>query len=572
MGIFNKVYGNKPRRNAFNLSYSVKTTMDMGKLYPICIQEMVPGDTFRLGNEVVINLQPMNSPAYINLNWYAYAFFVPYRVLWDEFETFITKGQSGDETIALPKFEIKDNITDDAFKYNTLWDYFGFPVGVKPSGLSAPVDFPWRAYNMIWNEYFRDENLQDEIGIAPTDENFNFGLKNVNWSKDYFTAALPFAQRGTASALPITVALSGTPHASWSDYVYLGGLNAGSNYVMSTVYPKNTSDLTPYADIVAGSTVNGNSLLNNDAPLGFDPYNAPTIGNNQSESNPLRELGLALNDNTVDLSKVEAKGISADVEDLRLMFAIQRWQEINARGGVRYTEFLRAQYGTSPRDDRLQRPEFIGGCKSPIIVSNVLQQSNADNTSASQKTLVGTKYGQGMTADVNNLGSYYASEFGVLMVVAFLRPKTSYMQGINRQWLKNDTFDFYNPCFSALGEQEVLNEEIFAKDGDSDPLTDKASNRSIWGYEPRYQEMRYNPSLITGKMRPNAQTGEPSFDYWHLGRYFDTLPNLNENFIKCEPDKRIFQATDEVGFICHIGNRIKALRPLPYMATPHLKA
>lgn len=146
------------------------------------------------------------------------------------------------------------------------------------------------------------------------------------------------------------------------------------------------------------------------------------------------------------------------------------------------------------------------------------------------------------------------------------------MQGINRQWLKNNTFDFFNPLFTSLGEQEVLNEEIFAKSGDSDPLNDKNSNRSIWGYEARYNEMRYNADLVTGKMRPNKQTGEASFDYWHLGRYFDTLPNLNGEFLKCNPDKRIFQATDEVGFICHIGNRIKALRPLPYMAVPHLKA
>lgn len=552
MGIFNKVYGNKPRRNAFNLSYSVKTTMDMGKLYPICIQEMVPGDTFKIGNEVVINLQPMNSPAYINLNWYAYAFFVPYRVLWDKFEDFITKGNSGDETIPLPKFEPKTGkITDDAFKYNTLWDYFGFPVGVKPTGLSAPVDFPWRAYNMIWNEYFRDENLQDEVGVSPDNDGFNFGLKNVNWSKDYFTASLPFAQRGTATALPVTSDLDGILSEQYdsSPLMFGEGLEKGSAFGKTYDVPG-----------VTGGTFKISGLVN-------------TLGATLPESSSSPTVPLSVS--SVKSKVMPGQSISsttADVEDLRLMFAIQRWQEINARGGVRYTEFLRAQYGTSPRDDRLQRPEFIGGCKSPIIVSNVLQQSNADNSSVSQKTLVGTKYGQGMTADVNNLGSYYASEFGVLMVVAFLRPKTSYMQGINRQWLKNDTFDFFNPCFTALGEQEVLNEEIFAKSGDSDPLTDSSSNRSIWGYEPRYQEMRYNPSLITGKMRPNAQTGEPSFDYWHLGRYFDTLPNLNGSFLECNPDKRIFQATDEVGFICHIGNRIKALRPLPYMATPHLKA
>lgn len=545
MGIFNKVYGNKPRRNAFNLSFSVKTTMEMGKLYPICIQEMVPGDTFKLGNEVVINLQPMNAPAYINLNWYCYAFFVPYRVLWDKWEEFITKGQDGDTTIELPKFERKQYITDSAFRYNTLWDYFGFPTGVVPSGMSAPVDFPWRAYNLIWNEYFRDENLQNPVGTDPADTTvaFNTDVLNVNWGKDYFTGALPFAQRGTASALPITTDVSNLV-STGSFESQLSAIDGSYIYELSGLKGNNET----------GAVIIGDE----DTPANFFDV-----------ARPLRVDGSVT---SKTLPNQTVTSTSADVEDLRMMFAIQRWQEINARGGVRYTEFLRAQYGTSPRDERLQRPEFIGGCKSPIIVQNVLQQSNAENNSAQQKTLVGTKYGQGMTADVNNLGNYYASEFGVMMIVGFLRPKTSYMQGINRQWLKNNTFDFFNPLFTSLGEQEVLNEEIYAVSGDSDPLKDKNSNRSIWGYEARYNEMRYNADLVTGKMRPNKQTGEASFDYWHLGRYFNQLPNLNGEFLKCNPDKRIFQATDEVGFICHIGNRIKALRPLPYMAVPHLKA
>lgn len=554
MGIFNKVYGNKPRRNAFNLSFSVKTTMEMGKLYPICIQEMVPGDTFKLGNEVVINLQPMNAPAYINLNWYCYAFFVPYRVLWDKWEEFITKGQDGDTTIELPKFERNQYITDSAFRYNTLWDYFGFPTGVVPSGLSAPLDFPWRAYNLIWNEYFRDENLQDPVGADPADKTvaFNTDVLNINWGKDYFTGALPFAQRGTASALPITSDLSKSNDLMLNSMLEVGTYDGGSQ-------GEGFKQLSSKNYQVPG--VSGGKFTLRGLDEGIDALKIYAGGNSAAGESV----------SPIDLSGTVVS-TTADVEDLRMMFAIQRWQEINARGGVRYTEFLRTQYGTSPRDERLQRPEFIGGCKSPIIVQNVLQQSNADNASVSQKTLVGTKYGQGMTADVNNLGTYYASEFGVMMIVAFLRPKTSYMQGINRQWLKNNTFDFFNPLFTSLGEQEILNEEIFAKSGDSDPLKDKNSNRSIWGYEARYNEMRYNADLVTGKMRPNKQTGVASFDYWHLGRYFDTLPNLNGEFLKCNPDKRIFQATDEVGFICHIGNRIKALRPLPYMAVPHLKA
>lgn len=564
MSIFNKVSGNKPRRNAFDLSYSVKTTMDMGKLYPIAIQEMVPGDTFKVGLESVVNLNPMLAPVYGEMSLYSYFFFVPYRLLWKDWETFITKGLSGDETLSLPKFsdsykaidskgeETSTSVSrsDDDYSAGSLWDYFGFPTGVKPTGLSSPVIFPWRAYNLVYNEFFLAEDFQDPL-------NLNQGqIQRVNWYKDYFTSALPFAQRGTAGALDLSLMPTS---AKWTDNVYLSatsGAFAGAN---TTLYPKkDTSSNGDSYEIVAGYNRNGNNSLDEDDAL-YIPFasgSAPLSGTFNSSQSEVSRLGVALNDNTVD---VQIKD-NVTVEQLRLMFAIQRWQELNARAGVRYIEFLRAQYGTSPRDDRLQRPEFIGGSKSPIIVSQVLQTANnADNVGT------GNKYGQGITADSTYIGNYYASEFGILVGVAFVRPKTSYQDGINRQWLRNDTFDYFNPMFSNLGEQEILNEEIFAKDGDSDPTEDSESNRSIWGYCPRYNELRYNPSLITGKMRD-------TFDYWHLGRKFESLPKLNAGFLECNPPKRIFQVQNEDEFLCHFGLNIKALRPLPYMAVPHLNA
>ena len=313
--IFQNVGSLNPSRSVFDLSYEKKFTCDMGQLIPVLCDEMVPGDFFQFGNEAVIRFQPLVAPILHEVNMYLHLFFVPYRILWDNagtdnWETFISGGVDGDETPTLPRWE-PTNTTQ-----GSLWDYMGFPVGIDPDG-AYPIDMPRRAYNLVWNEYYRDESLQTEVALT------NETILNRCWEKDYFTSSLLWQQRGTAPALPI----SGTTHAVWN----------------SSTFPASTGTIN--LSVTAA---------------GADPTIHTSV-NAQSVANALS----AFNANTVDLSSAT----TFDIADLRLAFQIQKWMERNARAGARYTEFLRAHFGVAPRDERLQRPEYIGGSKSPIIFS-----------------------------------------------------------------------------------------------------------------------------------------------------------------------------------------------------------
>lgn len=254
------------------------------------------------------------------------------------------------------------------------------------------------------------------------------------------------------------------------------------------------------------------------------------------------------NDNTVDLSVAS----TFDIADLRLAFQIQKWMERNARAGVRYTEFLKSHFGISPRDERLDRPEYIGGSKVPIIISEVLQTSSTDAT-----TPQGNLAGHGITVSDAYCGKYLAQEYGLIIGIMSVMPRSAYSQGINRQWLRRTKYDFYFPEFANLSEQAILKAEILAKDADS------THNQDIFGYQGRYDEMRTKQSLVCGDMRS-------TFDYWHLGRQFNagSPPALNADFIKCVPRKDVFAVPSEPGLIVSFGNIIKAFRPLPYISNP----
>lgn len=511
MSIFSKVGGAHPRRNKFNLSYSVKTTAEMGKLYPAGMpQMMVPGDTFKIGHEVVAQMQPLVAPVMADISIYFYDFFVPFRLLWDDWEKFITRGVTGDETPPLPKYQ---EYSYSSYAKHTLFDYFGFPAGVANSipYEDRPLDFPWRAYWFIWNEYFRDENLMPEVDFKNLMKRHEVPAR-VCWGRDYFTSSLPFQQRGTPVAIPVVSSGFSADFPMYSDNNSVGW-----------------DIIAPVHEVQTGRVG-----LN----MHVSPSQNPALEYNRRLAN-----GLHINDIS-----------SADVADLRFMFQVQKFQERSARAGVRYTEFLRAHFGVSPRDERLQRPEFIGGCKTPILIQQVLQTSQTSG----QSTPTGTKYGQGMTADSNYSGTYYASEYGVMISLFCIRPKAAYMQGINRQWIKDTSYDFFNPLFQSLSEQEIFEEELFAS-------ANHESNRRIFGFTGRYNELRHNQNLITGGMRD-------TFNYWHLGRDFYYPPSLNEDFLNCEPSKRIFavQGETDSDFILHIGHKIKALRPMVYMAEPGL--
>lgn len=499
--IFNRTGSLFPGRSMFDLSYDKKFTCDMGQLIPIMCDEVVPGDFLKIGNQAVIRFQPMVAPMLHEVQMFTHYFFVPNRLMWnnahpDNWETFITGGPDGAHAPTLPTWIPGDD------SIGSLWDYMGFPTGVDPAAGSYPVDFPRRAYNMVYNEYYRDENLIAEVALT------NETILNRCWEKDYFTSALPWQQRGTAPSLPI----SGTTTAVFNGALYTAG-------------DSSTGGLAMYR----------NGAL--DPHVGNDTF--PNVGTDFKDW---------VNDNSIDLSSAT----TFDVSDLRLAFQIQKWLERNARAGVRYTEFLGAHFGVNPRDDRLDRPEYIGGSKTPVIVSEVLQTSSTDAT-----TPQGNLAGHGIGVSDAYCGKYKVKEFGVIIGIMSIMPKPVYMQGINRQWLKSTKYDYYFPEFANLSEQAVTNAEIFVTDGNA------ATNTTVFGFQGRYDELRTKQSMICGLMRTD-------FDYWHMARDFAVVPTLNSTFVTCNPTKRIFAVEAEPGLMVSFANIIKAFRPLPLSAEPGL--
>ena len=483
--VFQSVGGLRPGRSVFDLSYEKKFDCDMGQLIPVMADEVVPGDVFKMSNQLVIRFNPLVAPVLHEINAYIHYFFVPNRLVMEDWEEFISGGTDGESTIPLPLWSPTKN-----GKYS-LWDYLGLPVDVVPDG-ALPLSFSKRAYNLIWNEYYRDQNLQDEVDLDQED------ILLRSWEKDYFTSCLPWQQRGTAPALPI----SGTTNAEW----------------LTSQFEVNESTIPNVA-------FGGNKML--------------LKGNFKDSAEAF------MNDNVVDFSNAA----TFDVSDLRLAFQVQKWMERNARAGVRYTEFLQSHFGVSPRDDRLQRPEYIGGSKSPVIISEVLQTSSTDANSPQ-----GNLAGHGITADQSRVANYRATEFGWIIGLLSIMPRATYQQGIDRQYLKRSKYDFYFPEFAHLSEQAIEQAEIFATASSSE-------NTQIFGYQGRYDELRFKRSMCVADMRDRL-------DYWHLGRDFDSPPILNSSFIECKPSKRIFAVQDVPGMVVNVANLITAIRPLPVIAEP----
>lgn len=492
--VFSKVRIDRPGRSAFDLSHEIKLTCDMGQLIPICLMECIPGDIFKIAQQIVGRLQPTVAPILHLINIIVHFYHVPYRILWNEWEDFITGGPTGESVAVLPRWE-----PTNTNKYS-LWDYCGFPVGVDPDG-AYPLDFVRRAYNAIYNAYYRDQSLIAEVALD------NEEILLSAWEKDYFTSALLTPQRGIAPAMPVV--LSGSAEWEASDFE---------------------------------SVVHAQAIIPD-----FNGANTTTPRMNVNDAEGVVNALNFFNANTLD-----AVATTFDVNDLRLAFQIQKFLERNNRIGSRYTEFLWGQFGIAPRDERLQRPEYIGGLKQPFIISEVLQ------TSESNTTPQGTMAGHGISMDGNYIGKYHVKEFGLIMGIMKIMPKSNYSQGINRQWLRRTKYDWPFPVFTHIGEQAIERAEIYASDVE-------AENTTIFGYQGRYDELRVMESRVVADMRD-------TFNYWHLAREFSTPPLLNQSFIECDPDstKRIFAVQNEPGFIMQIGNIVKAIRPIPSLAEPGL--
>lgn len=492
--VFQSVRSVGVKRSLFDLSYTKTLTCDMGQLIPVLCEEMVPGDYFEVGNQSVVRMQPLVAPVLHEINIYTHYFFVPYRLLWtgdSGWTDFITRGSSGNDAPTLPRWSPTLN------GKGTLWDYLGFPVGVVPTG-ALPMSFPRDAYNLVYNEYYRDETLIAPVALTQEDILYRC------WEKDYLTSSLLSQQRGTPPALPIAGS------AVWTS----ANIKAANGTVDNrSITLENGDATTPYMYVGAGGANAQTNLIN------------------------------ALNANTAAIT-------SFDIATLRVAFQIQKWLERNNRAGVRYTEFLKAHFSVAPRDERLQRPEYIGGSKSPVVVSEVLQ------TSVTASTPQGNMAGHGISANSSFCGKYHAKEYGLIIGIMSVMPRAMYQQGINRQWLRSTCYDFYFPEFSNLSEQAVIQAEVYANGVSND-------NNTLFGYQGRYNEMRSKNNMVCGDMRD-------TYAYWHLGRQFSSAPVLNETFVKCIPRKDIFAAPSAPGLIVSFGNIVKAFRPMPIQPEPGL--
>jgi hypothetical protein len=518
------------RRTKFDRSHVYKTTFNAGKLIPIFVDEVLPGDTTRMSINYFARLATPIKPIMDNIYLDWFFFFVPNRLVWDHWQNFCFEQEDPDDSTdyVIPTVTATGN-SENGY-VGSLWDYFGLPVNTTGtlSGISA---LPFRAVYLIWNEWFRDENLQKSVKIQKGDTNevldssraadqpswvFSSGTTIVKGlacpprgkRHDYFTSALPWTQKGPGVDISLTgnapiMATTNTQPVPHSPGIYVARDGASStNFAAMTwdVNPSNVASGSVYADLsdVSAITING----------------------------------------------------------LRTAFQMQKFYERLARGGSRYTEVLRSFFGVVSPDARLQRPEFLGSFTKMVMVNPIAQTSATNDTSPQ-----GNLSAYGVTA--SNFHGFTKSfvEHGYIIGFVCARADLTYQQGINKMWLRSTVYDFYWPTFAHLGEQAIELREIYAQGTEADT--------TVFGYQERYAEYRYKPSQITGKFRSSVTGG--NLDVWHLSQFFSNAPTLNEEFIMENPPvKRIVAVQDEPEFLLDIGFRYTTVRPMPMFGTPGL--